>query len=82
MNLCSHSDEIKFKIIFRFFQTNAIRGIIAAVCFAAIFVILGILDKFLWRPTPPKDKLRNSLQKSDYEIKLDKNGLDNPVMLD
>ena len=81
MNLCSLSHEIRFEIIFLFFQTNAIRGIIAAVCFAAIFVILGILEKFLWRPTP-KDKLRNSLPKSDYEIKLDKNGLDNPVMLD
>ena len=66
-----------------FFQTNAIRGIIAAVCFAAIFVILGIIDKFRWRPWPtPENKIRDSLQKSDYEIKLDKNGLDNPVMLD
>ena len=79
MNLCSLSDEIKFKIIFLFFRPMQFVELLQLF---VLLLFLGILDKFLWRPTPPKDNLRNSLPKSDYVIKLDKNGLDNPVMLD
>ena len=64
-----------------FFQANAVRGIIAAVCCAAIFIIFGLLNKYRWRP--PQDEIAVSYKKTDSEIKLEhKNGADNPVYVD
>ena len=65
-----------------FFQANAVRGIIAAFCCVAIFVIFGLLNKFRWRP--PQDEITVSYKKTDSEIKLENNkkGADNPVFVD
>jgi len=37
-------------LIFAHFQTNLVRGIVAAVVCAAVFAILGLVHKFKWRP--------------------------------
>ena len=66
-----------------FFQANAVRGIIAAVCCAAIFIIFGLLNKYRWRP--PQDEIAVSYKKTDSHIKLaekKKEGADNPVFVD
>ena len=65
-----------------FFQANAVRGIIAAFCCVAIFVIFGLLNTFRWRP--PQDEITVSYKKTDSEIKLEnsKKGADNPVFVD
>ena len=66
-----------------FFQANAVRGIIAAVCCAAIFIIFGLLNKYRWRP--PQDEIAVSYKKTDSHIKLAENkkeGADNPVFVD
>ena len=38
------------------FQTNVVRGIIAAVCCAVFFIGIGLVHKFRWRPTSKTDK--------------------------
>ena len=37
------------------FQANAVRGVIAAVCCATFFIVIGLVYKFRWRP--PRDDL-------------------------
>jgi len=34
------------------YKGNAVRGVIAALCCAAFFVIVGLVAKFRWRPSP------------------------------
>jgi len=65
------------------YSANAVRGIIAAVCCAAIFIIFGLLNKYRWRP--PQDEIAVSYKKTDSHIKLAENkkeGADNPVFVD
>merc|ERR1711963_1236383 len=44
------------------YTTNAVRGIIAAVCCAAFFAILGLLHKFRWQP-PTEDEMTASYKR-------------------
>ena len=77
MNMRNKTSDFIYS--FYFFQTNAVRGIIAAVCCAAFFAILGLLHKFRWRP-PTEDEMTASYKRKSSEVTLEKKGQDNKAL--
>jgi len=66
------------------YKGNAVRGVIAALCCAAFFVIVGLVAKFRWRPSPEQEEARVSYQKRNSEVSFDppasKTGQENMAM--
>ena len=58
------------------------RGVIAALCCAAFFVIVGLVAKFRWRPS--SEEVRVTYKKRDSEVSFDppasKTGQENMAM--
>ena len=63
---------------FLIFQTNAVRGVIAAICCAAFFIILSLIVKYRWRP--PTDETPEVYKRKDSDLKMEPIGHDNPAM--
>ena len=64
---------------FDIFQTNAARGVIAAICCAAFFIILSLIVKYRWRPDETNET-REVYTRRDSGLKMEPMGQDNPAM--